>query len=116
MSTGSTIVSVSARQIFSDRGHPGVETTVTTENGAKGVAVVTAGSGMLECAQGTPQVKFEDGSTVVTIIWDLCVCESAKMPESRDEDERDEEMHVKEDDDYDSTEKPKEKDVSSSKS
>ena len=43
MSTGSTIVSVSSRQIFSDRGHPGVETTVTTENGAKGLAVVTAG-------------------------------------------------------------------------
>lgn len=43
MSAGSTIVSVSSRQIFSDRGHPGVETTVTTENGAKGTAVVTAG-------------------------------------------------------------------------
>ena len=43
MPAGSTIVSVSARQIFSDRGHPGVEATVVTENGAKGVAVVTAG-------------------------------------------------------------------------
>jgi enolase len=43
MATGSTIVSVTARQIFSDRGHPGIETTVKTENGAKGVAVVTAG-------------------------------------------------------------------------
>ena len=40
MATGSTIVSVTARQVFSDRGHPGIETTVTTENGAKGVAVV----------------------------------------------------------------------------
>jgi enolase len=39
----STIVSVTARQIFSDRGHPGVEATVTTQSGAKGVAVVTAG-------------------------------------------------------------------------
>lgn len=43
MSAGSTIVAVTARQIFSDRGHPGVEATVVTENGAKGVAVVTAG-------------------------------------------------------------------------
>lgn len=43
MPTGSTIVDVTARQIFSDRGHPGVEATVTTQNGAKGVAVVTAG-------------------------------------------------------------------------
>ncbi|RIK38758.1 MAG: phosphopyruvate hydratase, partial [Chloroflexi bacterium] len=36
-------VAVRARQIFSDRGHPGVEATVVTQNGAKGVAVVTAG-------------------------------------------------------------------------
>lgn len=43
MPVGSTIVGVTARQIFSDRGHPGVEATVTTKNGAKGVAVVTAG-------------------------------------------------------------------------
>ena len=43
MASGSTIISVTARQIFSDRGHPGIETTVKTENGAKGVAVVTAG-------------------------------------------------------------------------
>src|SRR5688572_28157652 len=43
MPAGSTIVAVTARQIFSDRGHPGVEATVTTQNGAKGVAVVTAG-------------------------------------------------------------------------
>lgn len=43
MPIGSTIVAVTARQIFSDRGHPGVEATVTTQNGATGVAVVTAG-------------------------------------------------------------------------
>lgn len=43
MPIGSTIVAVRARQIFSDRGHPGVEATVVTQNGAKGVAVVTAG-------------------------------------------------------------------------
>jgi len=59
MSTGSTIVSVSSRQIFSDRGHPGVETTVTTENGAKGVAVVTAGISV-----GVHEVQFAyDGGT-----------------------------------------------------
>lgn len=43
MTTGTDIVSITARQVFSDRGHPGIETTVTTNNGAKGVAVVTAG-------------------------------------------------------------------------
>jgi len=43
MPAGSTIVGVTARQIFSDRGHSGVEATVTTQNGAIGVAVVTAG-------------------------------------------------------------------------
>ena len=59
MSRGSTIVGVSSRQIFSDRGHPGVETTVTTENGAKGVAVVTAGISV-----GEHEVQFAyDGGT-----------------------------------------------------
>ncbi len=40
---GSKIKSVHARQIFSDRGHPGVEATVTTEDGKTGTAVATAG-------------------------------------------------------------------------
>ena len=40
---GSKIKSVRARQIFSDRGHPGVEATVTTEDGKTGTAVATAG-------------------------------------------------------------------------
>ena len=43
MQSGTTITAVTAREVFSDRGHPGVECTVVTENGAKGVAVVTAG-------------------------------------------------------------------------
>lgn len=43
MAAGSTIVSVTARQVYTDRGHPGLEATVTTANGAKGVAVCTAG-------------------------------------------------------------------------
>ncbi|UCD72690.1 MAG: phosphopyruvate hydratase [Candidatus Bathyarchaeota archaeon] len=40
---GSKIQSVFAREIFSMRGHPGVEATVTTEDGASGVAIATAG-------------------------------------------------------------------------
>jgi enolase len=40
---GSRIESVVARQVFTWRGHPGIETTVTTANEAKGVATVTAG-------------------------------------------------------------------------
>ncbi len=43
MEKGTLIRSVEARQIFSDRGHPGVEARVITENGAVGVAVATAG-------------------------------------------------------------------------
>jgi enolase len=43
MVKGTTIRSVRARQIFSDRGHPGVEAKVITDNGAIGVAIATAG-------------------------------------------------------------------------
>jgi enolase len=43
MGSGSIITSVTARQVFSGRGHPGIEATVTTQNGASGTAVVTAG-------------------------------------------------------------------------
>jgi len=53
MPAESTITSVTARQIFSDRGHPGVEATVITANGAKGVAVVTAGVSV-----GVHEVQF----------------------------------------------------------
>ncbi len=59
MAAGTTIVSVTARQVFSDRGHPGVEATVTTENGAKGVAICTAGISV-----GAHEVEFAyDGGT-----------------------------------------------------
>ena len=34
MVSGRAIVSVSARQVYSDRGHPGIEATVKTGNGA----------------------------------------------------------------------------------
>ncbi len=53
MRPGSSIKWVSAREVFSDRGHPGVEATVVTENGAEGVAVVTAGTSV-----GKYEVKF----------------------------------------------------------
>lgn len=43
MESGSEIVSVRARQIYSERGHPGVEARVETANGGVGVAVATAG-------------------------------------------------------------------------
>jgi len=49
----STIVSVTARQVFSDRGHPGIETTVTTENGTRRSAIVTAGVSV-----GVHEVQF----------------------------------------------------------
>ena len=53
MSTGTAIVSVSARQVYSDRGHPGVEATVTTASGAQGVAICTAGISV-----GSHEVEF----------------------------------------------------------
>jgi enolase len=40
---GSRITSVVARQVFTWRNHPGIETTVTTANDATGTAEVTAG-------------------------------------------------------------------------
>jgi enolase len=59
MATGTAIVSVDARQVFSDRGHPGIEATVKTENGAQGVAICTAGVSV-----GTHEVEFAyDGGT-----------------------------------------------------
>ena len=59
MAAGSTIGSVTARQVYTDRGHPGIETTVRTQNGAQGVAVVTAGVSV-----GIHEVQFAyDGGT-----------------------------------------------------
>jgi enolase len=53
MTTGTLIVSITARQVFSDRGHPGVEAMVKTGNGATGVAICTAGVSV-----GTHEVQF----------------------------------------------------------
>jgi enolase len=59
MPAGSIITSIVARQVFSDRGHPGIEATVRTANGAKGVAICTAGVSV-----GSHEVQFAyDGGT-----------------------------------------------------
>ncbi len=59
MSSGTAITAVKAREVFSDRGHPGIECTVVTEGGAKGVALVTAGVSV-----GEFEVQFAyDGGT-----------------------------------------------------
>src|SRR5512136_1961402 len=59
MASGTEIMSITARQIFSDRGHPGVEATVKTNGGAAGVAICTAGISV-----GTHEVEFAyDGGT-----------------------------------------------------
>ena len=47
------IKSVISREIFSNRGHPGVETTITTKNNVRGVAVATSGTSM-----GKYEAKF----------------------------------------------------------
>ena len=53
MPRGSRIESVHARQVYTWRGHPGIETTVTTVNEASGVAMVLAGLSV-----GDYEVKF----------------------------------------------------------
>ena len=59
MPNHSEIVCVTARQVYSDRGHPGIEATVTTQNGARGIAICTAGISI-----GQHEVEFAyDGGT-----------------------------------------------------
>ncbi|MFO7697385.1 MAG: enolase C-terminal domain-like protein [Anaerolineae bacterium] len=53
MPKGSRIESVVARQVYTWRNHPGIETTITTVNDAEGTAVVTAGLSV-----GDYEVKF----------------------------------------------------------
>ena len=56
---GTTIQSVKAHQVYTNRGKPGVEVIVTTENGARGRAMCTSGVSI-----GTHEVDFTfDGGT-----------------------------------------------------
>jgi enolase len=56
---GSKIHSIIGRQIFSERGHPGLETTVVTESGVTGVATATAG---ISVGQHEVQFIYDGGS------------------------------------------------------
>jgi enolase len=58
MAKGSLIKSVTAREIFSGRGHPSIEATVVTENGAVGVAEATAG---LSVGEHEVQFAYDGG-------------------------------------------------------
>jgi enolase len=58
MGSGRAIQSVSARQVYSDRGHPGIEAAVKTENGATGVAICTAG---ISVGQHEVQFAYDGG-------------------------------------------------------
>jgi enolase len=53
MDSSTRIATVSARQVYSDRGHPGVRATVTTGNGATASVEVTAGTSV-----GKYEVQF----------------------------------------------------------
>ena len=53
MANGTEIATVEAREVYSDRGHPGVEATVTTASGASGTALCTAGVSV-----GTKEIAF----------------------------------------------------------
>jgi enolase len=59
MRSGSLIQSVTARQVFSDRGHPGIEAVVVTSDGSSGRAVVTAG---LSVGKHEVQFAYDGGS------------------------------------------------------
>jgi enolase len=58
MGKGSIIKSVTAREIFSGRGHPAVEAAITTENESIGVAVATAG---LSIGEHEVQFAYDGG-------------------------------------------------------
>ena len=58
MAEGSRIRSVTAREIFSRRGHPSVEATAVTENGAVGIAEATAG---LSVGEHEVQFAYDGG-------------------------------------------------------
>jgi enolase len=59
MKSGSLIETVTARQIYSHRGHPGVEARVSTRSGSSGTAICTAGVSV-----GVHEVAFTyDGGT-----------------------------------------------------
>ena len=60
MSAKTKIAAVTARQVYSDRGHPGVEATVQTANGASGVAVCTAG---VSIGQHEVSFAYDGGKT-----------------------------------------------------
>lgn len=56
---GTTIKSITAHQVYTNRGNPGVEAIVTTENGAVGRAMCTSGVSV-----GTHEIRFQfDGGT-----------------------------------------------------
>ena len=57
--SGTLIKTIHARQVYTNRGNPGVEATVVCENGATGVAMCTSGISV-----GTHEVRFNfDGGT-----------------------------------------------------
>lgn len=60
MSRETTITAVTARQVYSDRGHPGVEVTVRTATDASGVAICTAG---VSIGQHEVPFAYDDGKT-----------------------------------------------------
>ena len=51
---GTEIRSITARQVYTNRGNPGVEAVVTTENGATGRAMCTSGISI-----GTNEIHFD---------------------------------------------------------
>ena len=57
--TGTAIASIRARQVYTNRGNPGVEAVVATDNGAVGRAMCTSGISI-----GTHEIEFAfDGGT-----------------------------------------------------
>ncbi len=59
MAAGSRIERVTAREVLTGRGHPGIEATVVTENGGTGVAMAVAGTSF---GQHEVQFAYDGGS------------------------------------------------------
>lgn len=75
---GTEIRSITARQVYTNRGNPGVEAVVTTENGATGRAMCTSGISI-----GTHEIHFDfDGgdASAARAFWARCGTSTRSSP------------------------------------
>lgn len=59
---------------FFDKDGKVVGAITTQFDGTLDFAIITAGYGEFACAQGAPTVQMTDDSSMLHVVWDLCVC------------------------------------------